>query len=182
MTNKLMIRFLLFIYFLFITTLSGTGQNKGRHFPGQKKVTSLMNETMKKSDLPAVVAIAISKSNIVSKIELFFINRFDQYNINQYSLNNEYLSNKRTISLKLPLVMSEADAERLGWLILQNAATEEKIVRFILPITYIFAEPGDFVHIEYINIIYRIRIIAMKIIALTIEIEGVIDDFIILAK
>ncbi len=71
--------------------------------------------------------------------------------------------------------MSNADAESLSWLILQNAATETKLVRFIIPITYIFCEPCDFIHIEYLRLIYQIRITEMKIIGLTIEIIGVID-------
>lgn len=120
--------------------------------------------------------IEICKSNIISKIELFFINRFDEYNISHYLLNNdEHLSNKRNVALKLPLIMSNADAESLTWLILQNAATETKLVRFIIPITYIFCEPCDFIHIEYLRLIYQIRITEMKIIGLTIEIIGVID-------
>jgi methyl acetate hydrolase len=55
--------FSIFIYCLLFTSLFVNGQNGSKSFPPQKQVTILMDDAMKKSDLPAVVAIAINNKN-----------------------------------------------------------------------------------------------------------------------
>jgi hypothetical protein len=52
-----------FVCILCVTlfTFSSCTEDLVSHFPSEVKVNSLMNEAMKKSDLPAVVAIAVNK-------------------------------------------------------------------------------------------------------------------------
>jgi methyl acetate hydrolase len=53
----------LFLYCLLLVCQVVHGQHNELSFPGQEKVVALMNEAVKKSDLPAVVAIAINNKN-----------------------------------------------------------------------------------------------------------------------
>jgi len=55
--------FSIYVSCLLFTSLFVNGQNGSKSFPPQKQVTSLMDDAMKKSDLPAVVAIAINSKN-----------------------------------------------------------------------------------------------------------------------
>jgi len=55
-----LLKFYLFSFILLI--LVSCKEDNSKSFPSKEKVTTLMNETMKKSDLPAVVAIAINKN------------------------------------------------------------------------------------------------------------------------
>jgi CubicO group peptidase (beta-lactamase class C family) len=56
------IKFNLF-YLFFIIPIFGIGQSTGTTFPTQEKVTSVMNKSIKTTDLPAVVAIASNTNN-----------------------------------------------------------------------------------------------------------------------
>jgi CubicO group peptidase (beta-lactamase class C family) len=50
-------------YLVFIIPIFGIGQSTGTTFPIQEKVTSIMNKSIKTTDLPAVVAIASNTNN-----------------------------------------------------------------------------------------------------------------------
>lgn len=51
---------------LLITVSTGNGQVTIKAFPAQDRVTRLMNEEMKFSDLPAIVAMAIDRNGQTS--------------------------------------------------------------------------------------------------------------------
>lgn len=53
----------LFLYALLFTGSFVNAQEKTGSFPTKERITVLMNEAIKKSDLPAVVAIAINNKN-----------------------------------------------------------------------------------------------------------------------
>ncbi|WP_375318905.1 glycoside hydrolase TIM-barrel-like domain-containing protein [Candidatus Tisiphia endosymbiont of Oplodontha viridula] len=118
----------------------------------------------------------ISKTSIIGKIELNFIDRYDDYNNGFCQINSENLSHRAIPVLKLPIILSYLEAERLGQLILKNAATETKILRFIMPASFIKYQPGDFIVLYYRNYQYQIRIISMRLSRLTVEIHGIIDE------
>ncbi|HJD57567.1 glycoside hydrolase TIM-barrel-like domain-containing protein [Candidatus Tisiphia endosymbiont of Ptychoptera albimana] len=118
----------------------------------------------------------ISKTSIISKLGLNFIDRCDNYNNGFCQINSENFSHRAIPVLRLPIILSCLEAERLGQLILKNAATETKILRFIMPANFIKYQPGDFVLLYYRNYQYQIRIISMKLSRLTVEIQGIIDE------
>ncbi|WP_417904492.1 phage tail protein [Candidatus Tisiphia endosymbiont of Micropterix aruncella] len=118
----------------------------------------------------------ISKTSIISKLALNFIDRYDDYNNIFCQINSENFSHRPIPSLKLPIILSYLEAERLGQLILKNAATETKILRFIMPANFIKYQPGDFIILYYRNYQYQIRIISMRLFRLTVEIHGIIDE------
>ncbi|XVN43336.1 MAG: phage tail protein [Candidatus Rickettsia vulgarisii] len=120
--------------------------------------------------------IEIPQTNIISKLDLHFIDHHNNYIDGFCRVDTENLSNKATPVLKLPIVMSYLEAERLGWLILKNATTETKILKFIIPSSCIQNQVGDFIILHYLNYQYQIRIIYMKLLRLTVEIHGIIDD------
>ncbi|WP_425363496.1 glycoside hydrolase/phage tail family protein [Candidatus Tisiphia endosymbiont of Hybos culiciformis] len=118
----------------------------------------------------------ISKTSIIGKIELNFIDRYDDYNNGFCQINSENFSHRAIPVLKLPIILSYLEAERLGQLILKNAATETKVLRFIMPANFIKYRPGDFILLYYRNFQYQIRIISMRLSRLIVEIHGIIDE------
>ncbi len=118
----------------------------------------------------------ISKTSIIGKIELNFIDRYDDYNNGFCQINSENFSHRAIPVLKLPIILSYLEVERLGQLILKNAATETKILRFIMPANFIKYQPGDFIVLYYRNYQYQIRIISMRLSRLIVEIHGIIDE------
>lgn len=135
-----------------------------------------MELLIKLSDNSYLQQIAISKISIISKIELHFINHHDNYHNDCCFINNENLSYQNTPVLKLPIILSYLEAERLGQLILKNAATETKILRFTIPSNFNYYQPSDFIILNYANNHYQIRIISIKLALLTAEITGIIDE------
>ena len=118
----------------------------------------------------------IAKTNIVSKLAINFINRYDDYNNGFCIINSENNSCTTLPVLKLPMILSYLEVERLGQLILKNAATETKILRFIIPASFIQYEPCDFIILHYQHCHYQLRIISIKMSCLTMEIWGIIDE------
>ncbi len=79
--------------------------------------------------------------------------------------------------MKLPIALSVFEAKRLGKLILKNAQVEDKIIKFILPITNgLIFEPVDFITFSHLNQKYQIRIITISINRLSLTITGIVDD------
>lgn len=118
----------------------------------------------------------IAKTNIISKLALNFINRYDNYNNGFCIINSENNSCTTLPVLKLPIILSYLEVERLGQLILKNAATETKILRFVIPASFIQYEPCDFIILHYQHCHYQLRIISIKLSRLTMEIFGIIDE------
>jgi hypothetical protein len=118
----------------------------------------------------------ISKVDIVSRIELNFIDHCNEYKNGYCQINNENFSNQSSVILRLPIVMSFLEASRLAQLILKNARIENRVIRFIIPVNILRYEPGDFINISYLNYQCQIRIIYVRLSGLTWEVTGVIDD------
>ena len=131
---------------------------------------------VKLSDNTYLEQTEIDKANIMSKVALHFINGHDSYNNGFCLINNENNSNTAMPILKLPIILSYLEVERLGQLLLRNAATETKILRFIIPASFIEYEPCDFIILHYQHCHYQLRIISFKLSRLTMEIWGIIDE------
>lgn len=131
---------------------------------------------VKQSNNTYLKQIDITKTSIISKLELYFINHHANYSDDFCKINNENISYVPTPVLKLPITLSYLEAERLGQQILQNANTETKILKFTIPSNCIEYEPGDFIILNYRDCQYQIRIIRLKFARLIIEIHGIIDE------
>ncbi len=120
--------------------------------------------------------IAIPRTNIISQLEIYFLNHNSNYTAGFCRINNENPSHKPIPVIKLPVVMSYMEAERLGELILKNAATETKILKFTIPATSLDHQAGDFIILHYLHYHYQLRIITIKLLRFQVEIEGIIDE------
>lgn len=118
----------------------------------------------------------ISPKNIISKLELTFIDRYSDYRPGFCRVNNERDSYKPVMVLKLPIILSNLEMVRLGNLILKNAATEDKVIKFNISTSFIKYEPSDFIKLDYLNYQYQIRIISISFSRYVTEITGIIDD------
>ena len=163
-------------YFFDITA---TTQDKIRFIKrGQNNLCPMVNQMLVKlSDSSYVEQQQVAKNDIISKLELYFIDRIKEYNHGYCHINSEHLSNKRNAVVKLPIALSVFEAERLGQLILKNAQVEDKIIKFILPITNgLIFEPADFITFSHLNQKYQIRIVTISINRLSLTITGIVDD------
>ncbi|MFK8039896.1 MAG: phage tail protein [Rickettsiaceae bacterium] len=119
----------------------------------------------------------ISESNIINAINISYINYHDDYKIDTcYTHSERKYSCVKTSNISLPIVGSYQEINRLGNMILQNAAIESKIVRFILP-DYVFAyRPTDFVRFTHLGFEYNIRLIDIELSSRHVRITGIVDN------
>jgi hypothetical protein len=134
------------------------------------------NMLVKLSDNSFLQQKIIPKANIISHIELYFIDHANEYSDSFCQIYNENFSNKAKASIRLPIVLSNLEAERICKLILKNAAIETQVIQFILPITFLKIEPTDFILLRYLKNSYQIRIINLKLNNLSIEVTGILDE------
>ncbi len=144
---------------------------------GQSKPIKINAEDLVKlSDNSYINETIISKEQIVSKIDIYFQNQLQDYMTNYLYVNSENISNKQNVSLHLPFVISSEEASRIAHMILKNAATENKILQFKLPISYFDIESTDFISLKYHGINYHLRIVRIIFSNLVMEIMAVIDN------
>jgi hypothetical protein len=134
------------------------------------------NMLMRLSDNYYLERTEIAQVNIISKLSIDFIDRINEYRIGHIQLDSERLSHVRIVSIKLPIIMSNLEAEYLGRLILKNALIEDKLLKFILPYTNIIYEVSDFIILNYLDHKYQMRIIEINFTNLNIEITSILDD------
>ncbi|RYE06569.1 MAG: hypothetical protein EOP33_00535 [Rickettsiaceae bacterium] len=121
--------------------------------------------------------IEISRKSIISKIHINYIDRLNNYKQEYCQIDSEHSSNKIAKRIALPISFSKSEITRLGNLILDNAAIEDKVIKFEIPITYYGLSPTDVINIRYKNHSYQIRLIAIEICNFSLKINGVIDNF-----
>ncbi|MFY9589569.1 baseplate megatron protein TIM-barrel domain-containing protein [Rickettsia endosymbiont of Halotydeus destructor] len=131
---------------------------------------------VKLSDNSYLKQTEIPKENIISKITINFIDRFNNYQNCYCYINNENSSNNPPLAIKIPVILSLADVERVGQLILKNAALESKIIKFVIFSIFHGYKPGDFVILNYFSYRYQIRIVSIELSNLTSLITGIIDE------
>lgn len=112
---------------------------------------------------------------IISKINIFFIDPAS-YVERFCSYNNDCDSNRKNITLQLPIVMSKSEALQIAKLSLQNAANEDKIISFVLPFDFVYINPSSNLTIIIKDTIYHVRVITTRIEKLMIYCVAVVDD------
>jgi GTA TIM-barrel-like domain/Putative phage tail protein len=132
-------------------------------------------ELLKISDNSYLEEQAIGKASIISKLAIYFIDHSNEYKSSYIYINNENFTSKAIVAVKLPIVLSFSESERIGRMILNNAAIEDKVVKFIIPITSMQYEPADLITFTYLNQAYQIRIISIAVSGLARQITGIID-------
>ncbi|MCC8369104.1 MAG: glycoside hydrolase TIM-barrel-like domain-containing protein [Rickettsia endosymbiont of Oxypoda opaca] len=164
------------IFYFFDILASGRDQIKfikrgygDSHNLDQKALIKLSdNSYLKQTEIP--------KENIISKIAINFIDRFNNYQNCYCYVNNENSSNNPPLAIKIPIILSPIEAERLGQLILKNATLESKIIKFVILSIFHGYEPGDFVILHYFNYRYQTRIVSIELSNLTSLVTGIIDE------
>lgn len=131
---------------------------------------------VKLSDNSYVSEADISPQQILSKVDIYFQNQLQDYKTNYLHFNSERFSNLKNATLRLPIVMPASEALRIANLLLQNAATENKILQFNLPISYADLEPADFISLDYDGRKYHLRVIKITFTGLIINVVAVIDN------
>ncbi|ABE04716.1 hypothetical protein A3306_05760 [Rickettsia bellii] len=145
---------------------------------GSGKLDYINEKTLiKLSDNSYIKQTEIPEENIISKLNINFIDRFNNYDDCYAYINNETISNSPELNVKIPIILSLSEIENIGRLILKNASIESKVIKFLMPAIFHEFKPGDFLILHYKKSKYQIRIINMKLSALTSYITGVIDNF-----
>lgn len=131
---------------------------------------------VKLSDNSYINETIIAKDQILNKVDIYFTHHLQDYKICYLHINNEEYSNLKTATLRLPMTLSPMEANRIGRLLLKNAASETKLLEFCLPISHIDLEPADFIMLEYGGQEYALRIVGIVISGLVMNVSAIIDD------
>lgn len=141
--------------------------------------TSIVNQNclIKLDDSSAIKIDQLSTSQIINNVSIYFFDHSLEYIVNAANTTQESFSSKKSITVKLPLVMLKTEAHCIGRLILQNAANENGALYFVLPLNFIQCEPGDFLVIQdgHSGKSLEIRVIDIKIVGLKIHVYGILD-------
>ena len=134
------------------------------------------NDLIKLNDYSYITEVSISEEQILSKVDIYFQDQLRDYDANYLHINSEKFSNLRNATLRLPLVISPCEAAKIGRVLLKNAAAENRILQFNLPISHLDLEPSDFITLEYNNAQYLLRVIKITFSGLKLNIIALIDD------
>lgn len=118
----------------------------------------------------------IANFEVINTIALSFLDHSDEYNVTNLQVTNENPSNKPAQNIQLPLVYSAQQAQSLAYLILKNAALENKIIKFNIAFTALAHEPADFVILKWMEHHYQLRIIEVEWFDFELKITGIVDD------
>lgn len=134
------------------------------------------DELVKQSQTSYLASQEISQSEIISKINLHYINNLREYEHYFAHVNDEKAGGSITEDINIPLALSPQEAERIGNLILHNAATENRLVDLILPIEYLHVIPGNYLVISVNDQKISLRVLAGEIEGLTIRFSAILDN------
>ena len=142
----------------------------------QQEVSINSSECLKLTDTSYVDEIQIPSSSIINTIDLWFMNQENNYASSYKYFNYETASHVKKTAIRLPIAMTEAEAEQIGSLILHNAHTENRVIKFSIPTTSLQLKPSDFVALQHDEQFYTIRLINIVINELVTNVTGIIDN------
>lgn len=134
------------------------------------------SECLKLSNNSFVEEIEIPRSLTLKEIDLYFMNQDNNYNTAYKYINNETSSYANKVTLRLPIAMTELEAERIGQMILSNSHYEDRVLKFILNSCGLKLKPSDFIIFTYHNKRYSIRVISIVLQNLQTIVTGIVDD------
>lgn len=120
--------------------------------------------------------VEIPSTSTLGKIDLYYIDQNDHYNSHYKYINNESKSYINKASINLPIVMTEFEAQKIGTLIINNAAVEDRLIKFIISSIDTPIKPCDFVTLHHNEKQYSLRLINVVFQGLKLIITGIIDD------
>ncbi len=141
-----------------------------------KEIFVESSECLKLSNNSYIEEIEIPKNVTLGKIDLYFINQDDNYNTAYKYINNEANSYANKVTLRLPIAMTDTEAQRIGQMLLGNAHYEDRVLKFVLNSCSLKLKPSDFVIFNYQNKRYSIRVISIVLQNLQMSVTGIVDD------
>lgn len=144
------------------------GAGNLEHLSSESLIKISDNSYLKQTEIP--------EENIISKLSINFIDRFNNYTNSYCYISNETDSNSPTLNVKIPIILSLPEIEKIGGLILKNASIESKVIKFLIPSVFHGFKPGDFLILHYNKLKYQIRIVNIQLLSLTSYVTGVIDN------
>ncbi|KJV81179.1 phage tail family protein [Rickettsia hoogstraalii str. RCCE3] len=84
---------------------------------GAGNLEHLSSESLKISDNSYLKQTEIPEENIISKLSINFIDRFNNYTNSYCYISNETGSNSPTLNVKIPIILSLPEIEKIGGLI-----------------------------------------------------------------
>ncbi|MCP5369222.1 MAG: glycoside hydrolase TIM-barrel-like domain-containing protein [Rickettsiaceae bacterium] len=126
------------------------------------------NSYFEETDIPASLKL--------SQLNLYYIHNIYDYKKAYKNFYNELDSYSPSANIRLPIVLSENEAENIGNLVLANAMVENSIIKFSISCQYFSLKPCDFLELKSEQKIYKLRIINVEIQNLACEITAIIDQ------
>lgn len=126
------------------------------------------NSYFEETDIPASLKL--------NKLNLYYIHNIDDYKKSYKNFSNELDSYSATANIRLPIILSENEAENIGHLILANAKAENSIIKFIISCQHCTLKPCDFLELKFDQKRYQLRIINIITQNLSCEITAIIDQ------
>ncbi len=133
------------------------------------------SDCVKLSNNNFVEEIEIPRSIILNKVDIDFINKDDEYNSCYVHVNNETGYNNQT-NLKLPVVLTEDEAATIGNIIIKNAESENKLIKFSIIQSNNKLQPSDYITFNHKNICYNLRIIELHTQDNICHVSAIIDN------
>ena len=131
---------------------------------------------LKLSNNSYIEEIEIPKNITLGEIDLYFINQDDNYNIAYKYTNNETNSYSNKITLRLPIAMTEAEAQRICQMLISNAYYEDRVLKFVLNYSELKLKPSDFIIFIYQDQRYFVRIISIVLQNLQMVVTCIVDN------
>lgn len=126
------------------------------------------NSYFEETDIPASFKLA--------KLNLYYIHNIDDYKKSYKNFSNELDAHSATANIRLPIALSETEAENIGHLILANAKAENSVIKFIISCQHFTLRPCDFLELKFDQKLYHLRIINIIMHDLACEITAIIDQ------
>lgn len=102
------------------------------------------DDLLKLSQDSFITSTDCSPTDILSNLDLHYINNICEYENYHLHLSEELSESNITEEISIPIALSPNEAEYIGSLIIRNAALESRIVEFILPIENIDLFPSTY--------------------------------------
>ena len=141
-----------------------------------KEILVYSAQFLKLSKNSYIEEIEIPKNITLGEIDLYFINQDDNYNTAYKYTNNETNSYSNKITLRLPIAMTEAEAQRICQMLISNAYYEDRVLKFVLNYSELKLKPSDFIIFIYQDQRYFVRIISIVLQNLQMVVTGIVDN------
>jgi hypothetical protein len=118
----------------------------------------------------------INERQILNQVIISFINQNKKYRLDHSYINVDTKADKAAYFLHLPIVLSEVDAAIIAAMVINNARAENRMLIFMLPITYLHLSPCDIITINILNWKYYLRIVDIELNGLLLKVTALSED------